>query len=348
MTKRRTAIEHYDKLEKFLRFMDASDMDAAPLEPETKMYLEHIWSLVQGNKIHLIDLSEGVEEFVFQEGANRVVACAEEHNGQISLEFLHDGFYNLGLRVPDGSRPAFDHVLIGGGEWPAALISRVSLAFDQADAYSVFAVPGNLEWAASESDLGMEIYLPIFAGTYAPGAESLISVVDPESPFYNDPPEWLGNEPVLDQSNSFKEIIWGGVFAHRASVMAAVINQPTITKLLPGGGGPRQQRRAVTRRLGVPGDKVRQVVWNLDRQAVEAQDRATGRKGVALHIRRGHLRRAKIHYRGAYFDQDRQGWFQWIEDTWVGHPAYGTITRDRYVPLKTTPTNENQKEASDD
>ena len=57
MTKRRTAIEHYDKLEKFLRFMDASDMDAAPLEPETKRYLKHIWSLVQGNKIHLTDVT---------------------------------------------------------------------------------------------------------------------------------------------------------------------------------------------------------------------------------------------------------------------------------------------------
>lgn len=186
----------------------------------------------------------------------------------------------------------------------------------------------------------VQIYQTRMLGTFMAGAPGLISVVDDQGDLWSAPPDWAARsvddlaqtELSPEQKEEFREIQFGASVALTAACALDVMNQPTIATTKPGA--TRQVRRALERSVGVPSERVRQVVWNLSREAVEAQNEASGRKGVALHVRRGHLRRAKQHYKGAFYDAQRGEWFQWIADMWVGHPAYGTIRRDRYVPLK--------------
>lgn len=111
----------------------------------------------------------------------------------------------------------------------------------------------------------------------------------------------------------------------------SVVNSPGMSET--GVFGGRADRRRQIRSTGVA---FRVVRWKVGAGRAGAAHGNTGRKGVPLHFRRGHYRRANSHYKGAMFlerfvaDQP-PGWFQWIEGQFVGSPEFGVV-RHAYAP----------------
>jgi hypothetical protein len=148
-----------------------------------------------------------------------------------------------------------------------------------------------------------------FVGTYTPGTDQIS----------------LGDVEERDSTWCFQIV---------ASI-CCLISDPVLVRTVPA------HSRQVRRRLEAVGKnadaKTLAVKWTVlsDRDMVQRYGR-TG-KGVALHYRRGHFRRAEPHFAGAMQmphalrAELREGWFQWIDGMWVGHPAFG-IRRHDYTP----------------
>lgn len=127
-------------------------------------------------------------------------------------------------------------------------------------------------------------------------------------------------------SNEETKLALGTVVS--AAFILAVINEPRVVTKTPAGC--RQQRRGMQRGFGFAVNAVTRVSWDLSKPTKAKQSRDPDFHCVPLHFRRGHFRRAEQHYIGAMRrpdairPEDRQGWWQWIEATLVGHPSFGT------------------------
>lgn len=128
------------------------------------------------------------------------------------------------------------------------------------------------------------------------------------------------------------------IMAHTIAACAfvlSIINQPALVRterLLT-----RQQRRAQARGGAKAADAWHRVTWDIGKETTAKISRDPDFHNVPLHWRRGHWRRAQKHYSGAVQrtdalrPEDRLGWWQWINGTWVGHPAFG-IKRSVHAP----------------
>lgn len=116
-------------------------------------------------------------------------------------------------------------------------------------------------------------------------------------------------------------------FLHFLSFVVALANQPRF--VVYDSAISRQQRRKLSRQFGVSDLSVERIRWNIG-EPVESQIRSESpERCMPLHFRRGHWRRAEAHFVGAtqrpdaLIEADRSLWWQWISETWVGHPAFG-------------------------
>lgn len=118
------------------------------------------------------------------------------------------------------------------------------------------------------------------------------------------------------------------LIVHLAFILS-LMNQPTIARLVPRSLANRQQRRAQARKGKPLTETWHEVRWNIGEDAVKRLSRDPSFRKMPLHWRRGHHREAEPHYRGAFQRKDaldpaeRDLWWQWIEGSWVGHPAFG-------------------------
>lgn len=122
-----------------------------------------------------------------------------------------------------------------------------------------------------------------------------------------------------------QNIISGNILCNlmfTCSLIMSLINQPNITSVSPALS--RQQRRARERSKMPSSDNWNFVRWNIGEGAKARAVAASGGSPRALHWRRGHWRTAEQHYKGAV-QRGEDGWWQWIEGMWVGHPAFGVI-----------------------
>lgn len=123
------------------------------------------------------------------------------------------------------------------------------------------------------------------------------------------------------------------------SYLMALINEPRIVVRHPSG--TRQQRRAAHRGMGFAVDAWTRVSWDLSKATIAKINCDPTFHKVPLHWRRGHYRRALPHFKGAIQrpdalrPDDRAGWWQWIGEQWVGHPAFG-IKRSIHAPKMST------------
>lgn len=115
----------------------------------------------------------------------------------------------------------------------------------------------------------------------------------------------------------------------------SLIAQPTLCKLVKSES--RQTRRRLERKQKSAVAESAVLEWNvLGDYEKRASDGNSGVK-MPLHFRRGHYRKAEPHFKGALQlpnairEEHRDGWWQWIDGMWCGHPAYG-IRRHEYTP----------------
>lgn len=119
----------------------------------------------------------------------------------------------------------------------------------------------------------------------------------------------------------------------------AVLNQPRVVEKSPLL--PRQQRRAYHRGMGFAVDAWTRVTWDLSKATKSKLSRDPSFHPKPYHFCRGHLRRAEKHYKGAFQlvdairPEDREGWWQWIDECWKGHPAFG-IKKSVHAPKMTS------------
>lgn len=119
----------------------------------------------------------------------------------------------------------------------------------------------------------------------------------------------------------------------------ALLNEPRIIQQSPAL--PRQQRRAIQRGTGFPCDAWTRVSWDLSKFAAAKASSDPSINAMPLHWCRGHYRRAEPHYAGAvqrpdaFRREDRDGWWQWIDGVWKGHPAFG-VKRSVHAPRIST------------
>lgn len=112
-----------------------------------------------------------------------------------------------------------------------------------------------------------------------------------------------------------------------SAFLLSLINQPRIVRKAPLLS--RQQRRAEQRGGNLAVDSWHRVTWDLSKETVAKASRDESFHKMPLHWRRGHFRRAESHFRNAVQRPDairpseREGWWQWIDGLWVGHPAFG-------------------------
>ena len=124
------------------------------------------------------------------------------------------------------------------------------------------------------------------------------------------------------------------------STILSILSQPNVT-VKERADHCRKRREFNKSHPHAYSESWTQVTWDLSK-ATKARLAAdpTFRK-VPFHHRRGHPRRAEAHYKGAYQipeairEEDRQGWWQWIEAKWVGNPCFG-IRRSIYAPKLST------------
>lgn len=117
--------------------------------------------------------------------------------------------------------------------------------------------------------------------------------------------------------------------------LMALISEPAICKRVPALS--RQQRRQAER-TDVPAyAAATRVVWTVLSEYEKHAPKGHSGLKMPLHYRRGHYRKAEAHFNGAVQlpnairEEHREGWWQWIEGMWCGHPAYG-IRRHDYTP----------------
>jgi hypothetical protein len=111
------------------------------------------------------------------------------------------------------------------------------------------------------------------------------------------------------------------------SLFVSLINQPRFVVEVPAIS--RQLRRQIQRRSNQEDFSPVRVEWNIGERVKDQLRQSAPERCMPLHFRRGHWRRAESHFVGAVqrtdaiFEADRDSWWQWISEIWVGHPAYG-------------------------
>lgn len=119
----------------------------------------------------------------------------------------------------------------------------------------------------------------------------------------------------------------------------AIINQPRVVEKSPSLS--RQQRRAYHRGMGFAVDAWHRISWDLSKATKAKLARDPSFHPKPYHFCRGHLRRAEKHYKGAFQlvdairPEDREGWWQWIDECWKGHPAFG-VKKSVHAPRMTS------------
>ena len=115
-----------------------------------------------------------------------------------------------------------------------------------------------------------------------------------------------------EPSDAGQDMVYlGGAFS--------LINQPRFVKR--EAAGTRQQRKAARRSQEIAVEAWHRISWDIDKP-VHAAERGDRSFHMPYHYTRGHFRKAQPHYKNAEFVYD--GWHQWIDGFWSGHPAYGT------------------------
>jgi hypothetical protein len=113
----------------------------------------------------------------------------------------------------------------------------------------------------------------------------------------------------------------------RIAFALALVNQPRI--VLQSSGQSRQQRRAAARSGKYAVAAWTRVTWDISKPTVAKDTPDSDGHSMPLHWVRGYWRRALPHYQRAQIrpdaikPEDRLGWWQWIEGTSRGHPAFG-------------------------
>lgn len=129
----------------------------------------------------------------------------------------------------------------------------------------------------------------------------------------------------------------------------ALINEPRIVTTEPAFS--RQQRRSMSRGMGFAVDAWTRISWDLSKETVAKVSRDPSFHKMPLHWCRGHYRRAQSHYANAiqrhdaFRAEDRDGWWQWIEGVWRGHPAFG-VKKSVHAPRISTGELANRKKAA--
>ena len=113
----------------------------------------------------------------------------------------------------------------------------------------------------------------------------------------------------------------------RLSAILSLINQPGFVVESPAFS------RQIRRRFKINGvlseSMPTKITWNVGASARAKSRTISPERCMPLHFRRAHWRRAEAHYVGAVqrpaalIEEDRAGWWQWIAEQWVGHPAFG-------------------------
>ena len=150
-------------------------------------------------------------------------------------------------------------------------------------------------------------------------------------------------EVNLDLEGRVSEDVFETITSHlfRIPFIVSLINEPRFVRIQPGG--TRQQRRAAQRGGGMAVDAWHRVSWDIGKETFAKVSRDPSFHKMPLHYRRGHQRKAEEHFRGAYRRPDalrpehREGWWQWIEGQWVGHPAFG-LKKSVYAPRLSDPS----------
>lgn len=145
---------------------------------------------------------------------------------------------------------------------------------------------------------------------------------------------WLpGSKKLLGNS------VRNQVLIQRSAYLFSLINEPRIVSRQTFG--TRQQRRTAARGMGFAVDAWTRVTWDLSKETIAKISQDPDFHKVPLHWRRGHYRRAEPHFKGAHQrpdairPEDRDLWWQWIEEQWVGHPAFG-IKKSVHAPKLST------------
>lgn len=111
------------------------------------------------------------------------------------------------------------------------------------------------------------------------------------------------------------------------SLIVALTNQPRF--VVYENAVSRQQRRRLARQFGLSQMSVERVRWNVGEPVKHQIRTESPDRCLPLHFRRGHWRRAAAHFSGAVqrpdalIEAEQSLWWQWIAETWVGHPAFG-------------------------
>lgn len=107
----------------------------------------------------------------------------------------------------------------------------------------------------------------------------------------------------------------------------SLINQPRfVTK---EAAGTRQQRKSARRTEDIAVEAWHRIVWDIDKP-VHSKEKGSRNFNMPYHYTRGHYRKAQPHYKNAEFVYD--GWHQWIDGFFSGHPAYG-IKKGYHKPM---------------
>lgn len=362
---------HFEKLREFgLTLREVADrpwerMNIGPLHEAATRTCAEMAAQSGGSRLddlHLFDVSPEISSFVQDEAASQIAEQLIADNVILSMEDAPwpDGqrkiasphcYISVSLPVPEMARLPFERTLFAGVlyEVPGmALVTRnVAQEFGSDNLPSAFGVY-RTPTAFDPTQEPKYFWTSNLLGSFMPGAQTFLLFPDVETrPQFQKllkdmfagrnltMSDLVGSLSELQQVGApqpvcdlVEEILLDIKLMYRFILTVTVLNEPAITTTQPST--TRQQRRQLERSTGLPAERMRKVVWNLTREAVAQQDQKTGRPGVALHVRRGHWRRCKCHYKGAVL---RDGdWFQWIEQTYVGHPAYGVVRREGYAP----------------
>ncbi len=274
-----SASEHFDRCRRFygaIRQAASSGFEPMPkiLQEDDANYFANVF-LDAADTVYLADLTPDVMGWMLDE-----------------LESRNSG------RVPMASRLPFDRLLLSG--FPVKVANSDELTtcgflLERASLFAEYTFPGEARPLDKATVIVSRVPMTTERDFAGPDARSDIFGSTPDKIPYQ-PCERIGyflaGSPHLGAiTGTTDEESWRLSSVAMACVALALFNQPNIVTTAPGG--TRGTRRRLEREAGLPAEQNRQVVWNLSREAVAAQDSETGRSGVALHVRRGHQRHAR-------------------------------------------------------